>query len=176
MSQYLMFKDLGEKSKNKEIDGVKNTGTGVRTTGNRSSGVKPRNTIEKYDETINNNNAEGNVENNTSNKKFTAVVKDLDHKINLINSHKIVVIDVWAQWCQPCIMISDKYEDLAKKYNRRGICLLAKENIDDKIQQPENVVIRGVPSFLFFENGIHVDTVTGADLTEVENKLQEMLK
>ncbi len=168
MSQYLMFKDLGEKSKNKEMegfDGVKNTGTGTRTTGNRSSGVKPKNTIEKYDE----------VSKSNAVNKATVSVKDLDHKIHLINTHKVVVIDVWAEWCQPCVMIADKYEDLAKKYNRRGACLLAKENIDDKIQQPENVVIRGVPSFLFFEDGVHVDTVTGADLTEVENKLQTMI-
>jgi len=173
MSSYAMFKDLGEKSKNKEsegMDGVKagTRGTGTRATGTRSSGVKPKNTMEKYDEPNKSGSTSGN-------QKYTVSVKDIDHKIQLIQTHKIVVIDVWAEWCQPCHMIADKYEEMAKKYNRRGVCLLAKENIDDKIQMPEKVVIRGVPTFLFFEDGVHVDSITGADLSEVEEKLQEML-
>jgi thioredoxin 1 len=107
--------------------------------------------------------------------KFAVAIENIDHKIDIINSHKIAVLDIWAPWCQPCLMIADKYEELAKKYNKRGVCVLGKENLEDKIQQPEGVNIKGIPTFLFFEDGVHIDTCVGADLGEVETKLQEML-
>ncbi len=111
----------------------------------------------------------------SSSQKFAVPVKNIDHKIDLINNHRISVIDVWAPWCNPCLMIADKYEELAKKYNKRGECILAKENLEDKIEQPEGTVIRGIPTFLFFKDGVHIDTEVGADLGSVETKLQQLL-
>ncbi len=149
---YLMFKDLGEK-KEKENE----------------NNLIPKN--EKYRSEI-----RSTMNASKSNKqKYTENIKDINHKIDLINANKIVVIDIWAPWCNPCLMIADKYEEMAKTYNKKGFCMLAKENLEDKIQQPEGVVIKGVPSFLFFKDGIHIDTEVGADLRTVENKLNKLL-
>lgn len=153
MSSYIMFKDLGEQTK-KEVD----------------SNPTPKN--EKYRTEIR---STMNASKSNKQEKYTVSIKDIDHKIELINSNRIVVIDIWAPWCNPCLMIADRYEDMAKTYNKKGLCLLAKENLEDKIEQPENVVIKGVPTFLFFREGVHIDTLVGADLKEVETKLQEVL-
>lgn len=191
---YVQFKDLGDKAK---PEGFNNLGIGL-SKGDRQG----RQQVERYKDTSETGTFPGGPPPNSQyqqpqqqqlprgqkiipsgngkqagngSQKFTVAVQDIDHKIDLINSHKISVIDVWAPWCQPCLMIADKYEELAKQYNKRGVCILAKENLEDKIQQPENVQIKGIPTFLFFENGVHVDSCVGADLGEVETKLQEML-
>jgi thioredoxin 1 len=184
-----MFKDLGPKDKPSE--NFSNLGIG-----SSKSDRPSRKQVERYRDTTETGTFPGGPPQNAppstyhqqktipsggsskqqgSDHKFAVSVKDIDHKIDLINTHKIAVLDIWAPWCNPCLMIADKYEDMAKKYNRRGVCLLGKENLEDKIQQPEGVNIKGIPTFLFFKDGVHIDTTVGADLNEVEAKLQELL-
>ena len=98
----------------------------------------------------------------------------MEHKQNVIRNNRVVVIDVYGDWCGPCKAIAPAYAELAKKYSRPGECILVKENLDLKLSQN----IRGVPMFLFFKKGQFVDSVTGADLTGeegVERKLQQLL-
>ena len=148
-----MFKDLGEKPKTSS-----------------ENVISERPQVERYSR---GDSISKTTTANTS-QKYTASIQNIEQKVDLIKSNKVVVIDVWAPWCNPCLMIADKYEEMAKKYNKRGVCILAKENLEDKIQMPEGVVIKGIPTFLFFKDGVHVDTEVGADLGTVENKIQEI--
>lgn len=97
-----------------------------------------------------------------------------EQKQSLIGGNRVCVIDVHADWCGPCKQIAPMYVELAKKYSRPGVCVLAKENIELELSQN----IRGVPTFLFFKDGQYVDVVTGADMTGdegVEKKLLALL-
>lgn len=98
-------------------------------------------------------------------------IQNMQHKQTLINSNRVVVIDVYGDWCGPCKAISPQYGEMAKKYNRPGKCLLVKEDVDMELSQN----IRGVPCFLFFKDGKYMESVTGADLQQVENKLLPLL-
>ena len=97
-------------------------------------------------------------------------IKDKNQKDFILNNHRIVVIDIYADWCQPCKQIEGRYYKMAQKYNNKQVVLL-KENIEKNITSG----ILGVPAFQFYKDGVLVDTVTGADLESVNTKLNTLL-
>ena len=70
----------------------------------------------------------------------------IEDKTALIQNYKVVVIDVHADWCGPCKIVSPLFSELFKKYNIPGVCILAKENVDLKLSPS----IQVVPTFQFF--------------------------
>jgi len=98
-------------------------------------------------------------------------VSTLEHKNAMIGGHQIVVVDVYADWCGPCLKIGPAFDILASKYSRPGHCALVKENVDDGF----NPSITGVPAFDFFVGGRQVHRMVGADIESVEAKLLELL-
>jgi thioredoxin 1 len=98
-------------------------------------------------------------------------IENADHKSNLIQSHRIAVIDCYGDFCQPCKVIAPAYEELAKKYRRDGICVLAKEDVKLGLSNE----VRGVPTFFIYKDGNVVDKVVGADLTSEDGVEQKLL-
>lgn len=98
-------------------------------------------------------------------------IQSLEHKKHFINTHKVCVVKIHAEWCQPCKAIAPRYAQMAQKYNRPGVCVLISENSDLNISN-----VRGVPTHQFFKNGQYVNQdVVGADINAVEKKLMELL-
>ena len=95
----------------------------------------------------------------------------IEDKNTLIQNNKVVVVDVYADWCGPCKIVSPLFLGLFPKYNIPGICVLAKENIDAKLSPN----IQVVPTFQFFLNGAFDSAITGGDITQVENKIIELV-
>ena len=71
-----------------------------------------------------------------------------------------VLVDFWAEWCQPCKMISPIVEEIAKKYS--GHVKVFKMNVDTNTETPARYGIRGIPSLLIFFEGDVIATKVGA--------------
>lgn len=99
---------------------------------------------------------------------------DQEQKNKILSSHRVVLVDVFANWCGPCKQIAPSYSLLAMKYSKPTICALVKQQYDSVEEEIKNK-IQGIPLFLYYINGELRDTVVGADLNEVENKLQVIL-
>jgi thioredoxin 1 len=169
MSSYAKYKDLGgskedftdgnqEKKVNNEISPSVNT-KNIKNLKNVKENNRPRGELEE-------------MSNKTQSYVYT--ITDLDYKLEIIKRSHILVIDIWAEWCNPCKMIAPAYEKLAKKYMDQGV-IFAKEDFGLQLQQPEGVVISGVPTFLYFQNGVHVETTVGSDMSAVENTINDLL-
>ncbi len=73
---------------------------------------------------------------------------------------KLVVIDLWAEWCGPCRSIGPSVEELAEEYEGRAV--IGKYNVDDEAELSIDYKVRSVPTLLFFKNGQLVDKIVGA--------------
>ncbi|MEN8214680.1 MAG: thioredoxin [Pseudomonadota bacterium] len=71
-----------------------------------------------------------------------------------------VLVDFWAEWCQPCKMLTPVLEKLATAY--QGKFLLAKINTEEQQELAAQFQIRSIPACKLFVNGQQADEFTGA--------------
>ncbi|WP_299599556.1 thioredoxin [uncultured Microbulbifer sp.] len=81
-----------------------------------------------------------------------------------------VVVDVWAEWCEPCKQLMPVLEKLANEY--AGQFLLAKLNADTEQALAGQLGVRSLPTVMVLKDGQPVDGFAGA---QPETQIREML-
>jgi thioredoxin 1 len=71
-----------------------------------------------------------------------------------------VLVDFWASWCGPCLMIAPVVEELATEYS--GRLKVVKLNTDENPDIASRYKIMGIPTLLFFKEGRIIDQLVGA--------------
>lgn len=77
----------------------------------------------------------------------------------VLESDRPVLVDFWAEWCQPCHMLSPTIQQLADQYGDR--VTVAKLNIDDAKELAATHSINSIPSVLVFKGGQVTDRIVG---------------
>ncbi|MCM8855880.1 MAG: thioredoxin [Candidatus Thiodiazotropha sp.] len=96
---------------------------------------------------------------------FEVTVENFQQVV-LDNSMKCpVLVDFWAEWCNPCKTLMPLLAKLADDY--QGQFILAKVNTEQQQQLATHFQIRSIPSVKLFHNGEVVDEFMGA-LPEAE--------
>lgn len=81
-----------------------------------------------------------------------------------------VLVDVWADWCEPCKTLMPLLEKLADEY--QGQFLLAKLNADEQSAISQQLGVRSLPTVLLIKDGQPVDGFVGA---QPETRIREIL-
>ena len=87
------------------------------------------------------------------------VVTDAEFESTVLQSDKPVILDFWAEWCQPCKMLSPTVEEIAGEYE--DTVRVGKLNVDDNPNTATKYGIRGIPTLLFFKGGQVVQQLVG---------------
>jgi thioredoxin 1 len=86
----------------------------------------------------------------------------------VLGSEEPVVVDFWAPWCRPCLMMAPTFEALSNEY--QGKITFAKLNTDENMDTPGRYGIQGIPTMLIFHGGKEVDRIVGLVPREVLKK------
>lgn len=78
----------------------------------------------------------------------------------VIKSEKPVIVDLWAEWCGPCRMLTPIVEEMAKEYEGRAV--IGKLNVDDNPTITAQFGVRNIPTVLFFKGGEIADKQVGS--------------
>jgi thioredoxin 1 len=87
-------------------------------------------------------------------------ITDESFEGEVLKSKVPVVVDFWAPWCGPCMMISPITEKLSKEYD--GRVKFCKLNVDENPQAAMKYQVMSIPLLLFFNGGRMVDESLGA--------------
>ena len=90
----------------------------------------------------------------------TVNVTDSSFSDSVLNSDKPVLVDFWAEWCGPCKAITPVLEEIAESMGER--ITVAKINIDENPQTPQQYGVRGIPTLILFKDGQVAATKMGA--------------
>jgi len=73
-----------------------------------------------------------------------------------------VILDLWAEWCPPCLMIAPVLKQLVKEYE--GKLILAKVEVDEgeNMKIAGHNKVRGFPTIMLFQNGVEKARFSGA--------------
>jgi thioredoxin 1 len=69
----------------------------------------------------------------------------------VLSSDKPVLVDFWAEWCQPCLLVEPALEQIAEE--RHGELKLVKVNIDEEQGLAMRFGIASIPAMVLFKDG-----------------------
>lgn len=86
------------------------------------------------------------------------------------SKNKVILIDFWADWCEPCKQLTPVLEKIAADYP--DDLILAKINCDEQQAISSQFGVRSLPTLVVFKDGQPVDGLAGA---QPESAIREML-
>ena len=86
--------------------------------------------------------------------------------MSVLSANRVVVVDIFADWCTPCKKIEPQYAALASAWSTSNI-KWCKENLDNGITKN----LQTVPFFQIFVESKLVETVVGGNMKELNDKL-----
>lgn len=90
-----------------------------------------------------------------------------------VESNKVVMVDCWAAWCRPCLMLAPVVEELAEEL--AGKVGIAKLNVDDNPGISMRFGISAIPTMLVFKDGVMKEPLVGVrPKAEIKNYLMSL--
>jgi thioredoxin 1 len=101
-------------------------------------------------------------------------ITDTNFEVEVIQSVIPVVVDFYAEWCNPCLQITPILEELELENNNSY--RIGKYNVDENKDYAIEWGVRGIPTILFFVDGELVERLVGVmPKTELVEKIQEKI-
>ena len=101
-------------------------------------------------------------------------VTDANFEQEVLKADKPVLVDFWASWCGPCMMLGPVVEEVAADF--AGKAKVCKLNTDENEQTAAQYRINAIPALLFFKGGQLVDQSIGVvSKKAIAEKLSKLL-
>ncbi len=78
------------------------------------------------------------------------IITDENFEEEVLNSEKPVLLDFWATWCGPCMMLAPVIEEIAKE---RTDIKVGKINVDEQQSLAVQFGIESIPTLVVFKGG-----------------------
>ena len=92
----------------------------------------------------------------------------------ILNSNKIVVVDFYAEWCMPCVMLAPIIEEIAEKMNE---VKFVKVNVDENGGLAGKYNVSSIPCLIILKEGKEVERIVGGQSADViEGKIKKFIE
>lgn len=100
---------------------------------------------------------------------FNAQVLDASHE-------KLVLVDFWADWCSPCLVIAPILDNVLSEYANEFVYSKLEVDEGENMKLAGRYNVRGFPTIMLFRDGEELDRFSGARPAQfIEQFLQSNL-
>lgn len=89
----------------------------------------------------------------------------------ILSEQSTVLIDFWAEWCGPCLLMNNSIKQLANEH--AGKLTVVKVDVSLNSALSKRYGVRGLPTVILFQNGEEVSRKSGAMTT---SQLEELIE
>ncbi len=86
-------------------------------------------------------------------------VTDSDFDQIVLQAETPVLVDFWAPWCQPCLMIAPVLDELAGEYD--GRLSIVRMDVDQNPKTATKYSVMSIPTLLVFKQGKPISHMVG---------------
>jgi thioredoxin 1 len=98
-------------------------------------------------------------------------INDANFEARVLRSATPFLLDLSAEWCQPCKAIAPLIEELATKYE--GKVGFGTIDINQSPQVPTQYRVQSIPTLLMFNGGKVIGQLTGA---HPKSRIEDLIK
>lgn len=86
-------------------------------------------------------------------------ISDQDFQKEVLDHKGLVLVDFWAPWCMPCVMLAPVIEEIAEEMKDKvKVC---KMNVDENQETPMKYGVSGIPNVILFKDGEIAENIVG---------------
>ncbi|KFH45188.1 Thioredoxin-like protein [Hapsidospora chrysogenum ATCC 11550] len=108
----------------------------------------------------------------TAPRRVVHDVKSIDEFNSIIEKEPKVLVDCFAEWCGPCKAIAPILSQLSDHVEVKDKVHFVKFDVDQLPDLGQELGIRAMPTFIFFEDGKKVDEMVGANPPVLMNRVR----
>jgi len=87
------------------------------------------------------------------------ILTDKNFSEEIQRTDKLVLVDFYATWCEPCLLLAPILEKLEKEFTEKIILL--KANVDETQVNAQKFQVDRIPMIILFKNGLPLDSFIG---------------
>ncbi len=92
-------------------------------------------------------------------------IDDSTFQAEVLDAKGLVLVDFWATWCGPCIMLGPVIEEIAEELGDK--VKVAKLNVDENQETSMKYQVMSIPTVMLFKDGEPVKTFIGVQPKQV---------
>jgi len=94
------------------------------------------------------------------------MIKDLNFiTFSKAISSGLVLVDYWAEWCQPCLAQNPILDEIAEEI--KEIAIVAKVDISDNRVIADQQKVKNIPTLILYRNGKEIHRYNGIQSKEI---------
>lgn len=98
------------------------------------------------------------------------VLNNENFEKEVLKDEKVVLVDLYADWCGPCKILSPTVEAIAEEEEEVKV---GKLNVDENSDIAAEYGVRSIPTLLIFKNGELKEKSVGV---QTKNQIKELLQ
>lgn len=87
------------------------------------------------------------------------ILTDENFEKEIQKTDKLVLVDFYATWCEPCSLLAPVLEKLEKEFEEKIVLL--KANVDDTQLNAQKFQVNVIPTVVLLKNGKPISSFTG---------------